>query len=80
MPDDVKASILLLVPAGERNDPYGIGLDSTGRTRVILVDLGDNHVVGIIVEDPDDETGADQARFDALVAAAMPVIESFTFK
>jgi hypothetical protein len=44
------------------------------RQRLILVDLGDGDVVGIIIRT------SDPAAFDAFAAEAMPIVESFRFK
>jgi hypothetical protein len=79
-PGDARPSTLLFVPSGRRDDEYAIGIDAADRIRLILLDLGGGNVVGIAIEDQNDATGADQARFDALVTAAMPIVESFSFR
>ena len=79
-PGDSRPSTLLLVPSGKRDDEYAIGIDAAERIRLILLDLGSGDVVGIAIEDQNDATGADQAQFDALVTAAMPIVDTFTFQ
>jgi hypothetical protein len=51
-----------------------VGLLGAERQRLILVDLGDGDVVGIVIRT------SDPAAFDAFVAEAMPIVESFRFK
>ncbi len=50
------------------------GTGANEQQRYIFLDLGDGDVVMIVIDSsyPD--------RFDDLVAQAMPIIESFTFK
>ena len=51
---------------------FGIG--GPERSRFIALDLGDGDVAMIVVDDGQGD------RFDELVAQAMPIIESMTFK
>jgi len=51
-----------------------VSLLGAERQRLILVDLGDGDVVGIIIR------ASDPAAFDAFAAEAMPIVESFRFK
>lgn len=69
-----------LIPAGVRADGYGVAIFPGERQRLILLDLGKSDVLGILIDDRKDSAASDVSRFDALVAAAMPVIQSFTFK
>jgi hypothetical protein len=55
-------------------DLVGVGLVGAERQRLTLVDLGDGDVVGIFIRT------SDPAAFDAFVAEAMPIVESFRFK
>lgn len=55
-------------------EDQGLGGPASGPTRIVLVDMTDGTLVSIWVE------VNDPGRFDAFVAAAMPVIETFTFK
>jgi hypothetical protein len=50
------------------------GLLGAERQRLILVDLGDGDVVGIMIRT------SDPTAFDAFTAEAMPIVESFRFK
>jgi hypothetical protein len=61
---------------GTQSVGYLTDVDLVGaeRQRLILVDLGDGDVVGIVIET------SDPAAFDAFVAEAMPIVESFRFK
>jgi hypothetical protein len=43
--------------------------------RLILLDLGSGDVVAIFIDD-----SSTPSRFDELVAQAMPIVQSFTFK
>jgi hypothetical protein len=52
----------------------GLGIVAGERQRLILVDIGNGDVLGILVHT------LDQARFDSLVAEAVPIIESFRFE
>jgi hypothetical protein len=49
-------------------------VDSNGRDRLILVDLGDGHLVAIRIH------VHDASRFDDVIGAAMPIVSSFAFK
>jgi hypothetical protein len=51
--------------------PLGDVVTATSRERVIALDLSDGRVVRIKLWAPDD--------FDAFIAEAMPVVESFQF-
>ncbi len=79
-PGEPKPLAQYLVPAGVRPDGYGIGVFPGEHQRLILLDLGKSDVLGILIDDRNDSAASDSSRFDALVAAAMPVIQSFTFK
>ena len=50
-----------------------MGIAGTDRQRVILVDLGNGDLIGIVVSSP-------PAQFDAFVAQATPIIQSFKFR
>jgi hypothetical protein len=79
-PGEPKPLAQYLVPAGVRSDGYSIGVFPGERQRLILLDLGKGDVLGILIDDRNDSAPSDASRFDALVAAAMPVIQGFTFK
>jgi hypothetical protein len=57
---------------GQSRQSLAIGLG--GRQRLVLVETGAGEVLAVRLE------VADPARFEAFVAAAMPVVESFQFK
>ena len=73
-PGDSKPSVSLLAQVDDPQNGWGFGLGDKERARIILVDLGSGHT-GLVVIDSGDPT-----RFDQLATAAMPIIESFTFK
>ena len=79
-PGETKPLAQYLIPAGVRPDDYGVAIFPGERQRLILMDLGKGDVLGIVIDDRNDSAAPDASRFDALVAAAMPVIRSFTFK
>jgi hypothetical protein len=54
--------------------PWYLALASEGRQRLIFLDLGEGSRLLIAI------ASSDPARFDQLVADAMPIVESFTFK
>jgi hypothetical protein len=56
-------------------DSWDFRVATNERVRVILVDLGSNDVLAILLDD-----STSQARFDELVAASIPVIETFEFE
>jgi hypothetical protein len=55
-------------------NPTVVGVGGAERARLILVDLGGGHVVGVVIRT------ADPTAFDAFVSSAMPIVQSFTFK
>ena len=63
---------MLIVGTGE--DGYSIASIGAERHRLIFLDVGIGAPLLIDIE------SSDPARFDALVAEAMPIIQSFTFK
>jgi len=79
-PGDAMPSVELLASATGQPDQYGIGIVKGQRERLILLDLGNGAVAGILVNDRNDRLGPDPARFDSLANAAMPIIRSFTFR
>ncbi len=79
-PGESSPSASYLVPAGTPPDPWSVGINKGERQRLILLDLGGGHVLGVLIDDRNDAAGASTARFDALVQAAMPIAQSFTFK
>jgi hypothetical protein len=58
----------MLTPAGT------LTAGSNGRERLILVDLGDGHLVAIVIQ------VHDASRFEEFVGAAMAIVPSFAFK
>jgi len=54
----------------------GVGLPPDMKVRLILVDLGDGRTVAIAIDYPG---STDDVAFDAAIAAATPIIESFDF-
>jgi hypothetical protein len=56
------------------SDGGPVAIAGVERERLILLDLGQRDVIGIRI------WSWDPARFDALVAEAMPIIESFQFE
>ena len=79
-PGESSPSAQYLAPAGTPPDPWGVGINKGERQRLILLDLGGGHVLGVLIDDRNDRAGPDPARFNALVQQAMPIIQSFTFK
>jgi hypothetical protein len=77
-PGDSSPSAAILTPAGSPLDPWGVGIRTGEHDRLILLDLGDGHLLGITVVDHHAKGQPD--RFQALVNASMPVIQSFRFK
>jgi hypothetical protein len=73
-PGDAEPSSMLFTQAGDRDDPYGVSLVGKERMRLVLLDLGDDNVLGIVIDSSDPD------RFDTLAAQAMPIIESFRIK
>ena len=63
---------MLLTEAGGAGDPFAIG--ALDRVRLVFLDLGGGDIVMV------DVLSSDAARFDSLVAQAMPIIESFNFE
>jgi hypothetical protein len=61
-----------------RDDPsinsYGVAISGAEKDRLIFVDLGGGAVTAIVID------SSDPAKFDALVADAMPIIASFKFQ
>lgn len=72
-PDQSAPSTNLLVQSGT-TDGWEFGPVGSERIRVILLDLGQGDVVLIFAD------AGDGTKFDALVAEAMPIIESMTFE
>lgn len=60
------------------NHDFGIGAGE--QIRVILLDLDKDHVAAIFIDDGSSDHVADPARFQALVDAAMPIVESMHFQ
>jgi hypothetical protein len=79
-PGSPKASIQLLLSGGTPTDEaYGVVLAEGERMRLILLDDG-GPVTAIVIDDRNDTLGEDPARFQSLLDAAMPIVQSFTFK
>jgi hypothetical protein len=68
------ANTFLAYDGSSNTNDYQIGLTGKEQQRLIFVDLGGG-IVGLIVID-----STDPARFGQLVADAMPIIASFSFK
>jgi hypothetical protein len=60
--------------SGEASDGGPVAIAGVERERLIVLDLGQGDVIGIRI------FSHDPARFDALVAQAMPIIESIQFE
>jgi hypothetical protein len=73
-PGDTDPSAALLTESGFHLDSYVFGLVRGEEARLILLDLGQDDVVGIAV----DSSLAD--RFGELVDRGMPIVESFRFR
>ena len=76
-PGDPERVLLLFTERGRDmttsgNEQWAVW--KTDKTRIVLLDLGGGDVVLI------DIVARDPANFEALVAEAMPIVESFTFK
>ena len=79
-PAETGPSVELLAGTGEPSDgAYGVGLFEGERMRLILLDTG-GAVVAIVIDDWNDALGPDVGRIQTHLDAAMPVVESFTFK
>jgi hypothetical protein len=66
-------------PSGEYLTGYGpsswgVGLSGTRRARMVVIDIGDGDVVGVVIEAPD------QVSFDGFLADAMTVLNTFHFE
>jgi hypothetical protein len=72
-PDLSVPSTNLLVQS-KATDAWDFGISAGERIRAILLDLGQGDVVLIFVD------AGDGTKFDALVAEAMPIVQSMTFK
>ena len=72
--DASKPIVILMAEASAASDAWNWGVLSGEKQRLILLDLGDGDTVLIGIESvyPD--------RWDALLAEAMPIVESFRFK
>ena len=67
------AQEFLGTPFGHDFSWYTLGLAGTQRTRLILVDLGGDSVVGIAIE-------ASASSWDAMLNDATPIVQSFHFE
>jgi len=67
------AGEFLGTPFGQDFSWYTLGLAGTQRTRLILVDLGGDSVVGIAIE-------AGASSWDAMLNDATPIVQSFHFE
>jgi hypothetical protein len=76
-PGDSTPEVALFGPSGTPVDGWGFGIGKGEHERLILLDLGGGHVIGIVVDDVP-AAGA-PSGFQSLVDASMPVIESFRF-
>jgi len=78
--DAGKPFVELLTATGTPADGiYGVGLAQGERMRLILLDVGGT-VLAVVIDDRNDGLGQDPTRYQSLEDAAMPIIESFTFK
>jgi hypothetical protein len=68
-PGAPEPSAVFFTQAGDRDNPYAVGMDGKARMRLILLDLGDDNVLGIAIDSKDPD------RFAELATAAMPIIE-----
>jgi hypothetical protein len=73
-PDENGVMAPVLREAGNTNG-WDWRMTASERWRLILLDLGDSHVVAIIIDD-----SKDVSSFDDLVTQATPIVESFKFK
>ena len=60
--------------SGSGSADYSLGVATGERQRLMLVDLGRGDVVAIVID------SSSSARFDALLDAATPIVQSFQFK
>ena len=78
--DAGKPFVELLTATGTPADgTHGVGLAQGERMRLILLDVGGT-VLAVVIDDRNDGLGQDPTRYQSLEDAAMPIIESFTFK
>jgi hypothetical protein len=73
-PEGFIVGVPLLI-TGSATGP-GVGLPPDMKVRLILLDLGDGRTVAIAIDYPG---STDDVAFDAAIAAATPIIESFDF-
>ena len=74
-PGDVPAATILGISSVLREEPvYEVRLVGSERMRLVFVQI-DSHATATIVID-----SSDPSRFDALVARAMPIVQSFSFQ
>jgi hypothetical protein len=71
-PGETQPIALFLTEAGDAGDTFAIV--GSARVRLIFLDLGAGDILMVSVY------SSDPARFDSLVAQAMPIIESFIFE
>jgi hypothetical protein len=76
-PGDSNPEVALFGPSATPVDGWGFGIGKGERERLILLDLGGGHVIGIALDDAP-PAGA-PTGFQPLVDASMPVIQSFRF-
>ena len=76
-PGDSRPEVGLLGPSGTPPDEWGFGIGKGERERLILLDLGAGHVIGIAIDDA--PAAGSPSGFQSFVDAAMPVIQSFRF-
>ncbi len=78
-PDGLTRGIPILLQAGSANGPAA-GIDPDHPIRLILLDLGGGRTMAAVIFDPvPSSSSAAGSSFEAQVAKAMPVIESFEF-
>jgi hypothetical protein len=73
-PGNASPSAVFLTEAGFHLDSYAIGFAAGEQARLLLLDLGQADVVGILIRSTQPD------RFDGLIQAAMPIVESLRFK
>lgn len=73
-PGSARPSVVILTEAAFHLDSYTVGLVGDERLRLILLDLGNDDVVGIVLDSslPD--------RFDGLIESARPILQSLRFR
>jgi hypothetical protein len=73
-PGEAEPSAVILTEAAFHLDSYTVGLVGPEQLRLVLLDLGNDDVVGIALDSslPD--------RFEGLVETATPIVESFRFR